>query len=89
MRPYMTEDEAKRRWCPMVRDYDAGGGSASNSCWSEEHPDSRNPRYSRCCASECMWWGWLERRGADLDNGVPNPYLDKKLGRCEAPGGAK
>ena len=76
MRPYMTEDEAKRRWCPMQKDR------------LKDEDGVMLPRYA-CIASGCLWWGWLERRGADLDNGVPNPYLDKKLGRCEAPGGAK
>lgn len=79
MRPYMTEDEAKLKWCPMRM----AGASVPVNAGMRAAPSIV------CVASRCMWWGWLERRGNDLDNGVPNPYLDKKLGRCEAPGGAK
>ena len=44
----MTEDEAKRKWCPMVRF--AGAQVAFNR-------DTQTPEYvTRCIGSECMMW---------------------------------
>jgi len=54
----MTVDEAKAKWCPMVRasTYAAitedGAESAANCCNNGE----RNPDWSRCIGPECMMW---------------------------------
>ena len=77
MRPYMTEEEAREKWCPMARFTEDGFNNRDNSADSD----------SRCIGSGCMWWGWMMREGKS-EQGVPNPYLDEKQGRCEAPGGA-
>lgn len=45
----MAEEEAKTKWCPMVR-----CGNSAENC----HSLDRNPEYSRCIASECMMWRW-------------------------------
>lgn len=58
----MTEDEAKTKWCPMVR---AGidAGMAVN-----HHVDMR-PKgdgvydQSRCIGSGCMMWRWHSNEG--------------------------
>jgi hypothetical protein len=46
----MTEDDAKKKWCPMVR-YQLGG-----------IPLNRDACYDRqgthCIASDCMMWRW-------------------------------
>ncbi len=78
MRPFMTEEEAKTKWCPMVRDFDETGTS-SNCCWSEANPDGRNPIYSRCIGSNCMWWGWFPGDAPEIGRTTK--------GRCAAPGG--
>jgi len=51
----MTEDEAKKKWCPMVRTKEYGSG--------EEHAVAYNRNYlgnfnlSHCCiGSACMMW---------------------------------
>lgn len=43
----MTEDEAKTKWCPFVRDADAGA-NVSNL--------DRLPHWSSCIGSQCMAW---------------------------------
>lgn len=65
----MTEEEAKEKKCPYQELADTiwvvkGGGFL-------EHQ-----KIGKCCASECMWWGWMENK----------PECEH--GRCEAPGGA-
>lgn len=53
----MTEDEAKTKWCPMVRISGAGNdGAISNRGCSDEavHADVAQ----MCMASDCMAWRW-------------------------------
>lgn len=46
----MTEEEAKKKWCPMIRHIsDATGGAFMNN--RGEHPSHVN-----CIASDCMMW---------------------------------
>jgi len=54
----MTEEEAKTKWCPMVR---AGNEAGCNRNGSEGAP------ITNCLASECMWWV------ADWSCGINNP----------------
>jgi hypothetical protein len=62
----MTEDEAKTKWCPMVRaatlitgvDYHetAVGGAGCNRA----HPNMMFEG-AVCIASDCMMWRWIDR----------------------------
>ncbi len=56
---YYTENEAKEKWCPMVRvsstDTKGMGVPAYNRYQALEKITS-NPKSSRCIASECMMW---------------------------------
>jgi hypothetical protein len=52
----MTEEQAKTKWCPMVR-----GGLNVHTTWGsprEPGPEQRNPAAARCIGSECMMWRW-------------------------------
>jgi hypothetical protein len=42
-----TEEEAKTKWCPMVR-------------VREDTPDEEMREAIRCEASQCMMWRWFE-----------------------------
>jgi len=52
----MTEEQAKTKWCPMVRVFmstEEGAAAASvNSTQKLEH--------TRCIASGCMMWRWTK-----------------------------
>lgn len=48
----MTEDEAKTKWCPMVRSSD------TDQTVDNAYISDRNPSYSRCIGSDCMMWRW-------------------------------
>jgi hypothetical protein len=56
----MTEDEAKTKWCPMVRI--SAFGEHTSSPPANRVMDAinktvaRNPRDCRCLGSECMMW---------------------------------
>ena len=53
----MTEEEAKKKWCPMVR-YDSDGGTFNRGYvngWLNDHPHNLNA-LCNCIASDCMMW---------------------------------
>ena len=79
----MTEEEAKTKWCPFVRQAQNGTIWSSNR-WG----DSRNPQPCRCIASECMAWRWrLEREeGATIDTPKRAPTTDGHFERDEGVG---
>ena len=55
----MTEEEAKSKWCPMVR-----------CIWYPTPTDSGWNRVSEnvnCVGSECMMWRWKTPLSADID----------------------
>ena len=51
----MTEDEAKTKWCPMVRClvYNAQGSGAANQAYVDEVVDIN---LAMCKGSLCMMW---------------------------------
>jgi hypothetical protein len=62
----MTEDEAKTKWCPMVRVI------AYNGTYSSNRLDS-SVMSKKCIASNCMLWRWLHPeyvRGTEADKGL-------------------
>jgi hypothetical protein len=61
----VTEDEAKKMWCPMVRIRIGGIGSAAINSETEHHPYN-------CAASECMMWRWVNRTRVDLSDKKQN-----------------
>jgi hypothetical protein len=50
----MTEDEATKKWCPMVR----AGNEAGCNRNGPPIINGRQVTITHCIASECMWWSW-------------------------------
>jgi hypothetical protein len=55
-RDKMTEDEAKKKWCPMIRDC----GTYQGMIYSGVNSSEGNPAGYNCIASDCMMWRWRE-----------------------------
>jgi len=60
----MTEDEARTKWCPMVRISIEGHGSYN------QYSDGDIPEMCNCIASNCMMW--REIRKQDSSTGYWN-----------------
>jgi hypothetical protein len=55
----LTEEEARKKWCPMVRHSDSGTGGSYNR---------PNTQPYTCIASECMMWRQHDQRESrDMD----------------------
>lgn len=49
--------EAREKWCPMVR-YDGDNGGTFNRGISEPLNNGNGRYVCNCIADECMWWKW-------------------------------
>lgn len=54
---YLTEEEAKHKWCPEVRICDGIAPFAFNK---HQGPEKVSDVPNRCIASDCMMWRWRE-----------------------------
>lgn len=65
----MTEQEARTKWCPMVRItwYPTPAPETSISGWN------RDEMNTNCMASDCMMWRW-HLRGAMVDDKYDENY---------------
>ena len=63
----MTEDQAKTKWCPMVRSAESIESSVCNR-YSERSDDSglTDGSWNKCVASGCMMWKVVIRKGGGL-----------------------
>lgn len=56
----MKEEEAKKKWCPMVR-YEGGYATFNRGEKdSLNRPDISNIQVCNCIASACMLWKWFD-----------------------------
>lgn len=60
----MTEDEAKTKWCPMVR-YVSTRGEGINR-WISEDDAQPSPDMAKCLGSGCMMWREDRLRGGAM-----------------------
>lgn len=56
---WLTETEARKKWCPFVRLSDIGY-PAFNREKRHAHDPELNPENCGCIASECMAWRWVD-----------------------------
>lgn len=67
----MTEEEAKQKWCPMVRaSISQGDGNASNR---DCHRPNEAPEYAQCIGSKCMMWTQIKQ----LFDVTHNSFVEK------------
>lgn len=52
----MTVDEAKQKWCPMVRAECQEGTSVN--VYFETGCLDRHPKWALCIGPDCMMWRW-------------------------------
>lgn len=71
----MIEEEARKKWCPMVRFNTAGDGHVYHNKPPKSKDDSceANEYSAYCIASDCMMWksagGELDDDGEVVSNG--------------------
>lgn len=55
----MTEEQAKKKWCPMVR----AGLKGANTYVGINWPSGEvlDQEYAKCIGSDCMMWRWSQR----------------------------
>lgn len=72
----MTEDEARQKWCPFVRHFNALYQPCGNSLVSMlSQMGDRNVEPFHCIASGCMMWEFdLPDAHPDASNRTPTGY---------------
>ena len=70
----MTEEEAKKKWCPMARNQQLVLGDMG---WDKEISDI-HPAY-RCIGSDCAVWVWT---GWTAITETMTEVMPEKQGRC-------
>jgi hypothetical protein len=66
----MTEDEAKKKWCPHVQvsvSTGIDGTEADDNRNSTKHDFDRQPV---CIGSACMAWRWKAQQQLPIDEGL-------------------
>jgi len=51
----MTEEEARKKWCPMARVF---SGTNQWVCACNRNMLDRDSKKANCIASDCMMWRW-------------------------------
>ena len=69
----MTEDEANKKWCPMVKLFSRNGTIEDNRQY--------NGTTTNCIASACMMWRWIQEYDG-IQFGAPQKFLPLTKGYC-------
>ena len=82
----MTEDEAKKKWCPFVR---VGGFGGGNRDWQTDILNSNMAHKVCCIASDCMMWEECIEHGpgGELQGGGDCSLKNPSFMDIYAPGG--
>jgi hypothetical protein len=93
-----TEDETKKKWCPMARVQQASEGNEPigepfNRQWKQEGLSGHHSiaiKATQCIASDCMMWRWNmdyesmteEGHGGDVIIRLKRKANEPKMGYC-------
>lgn len=73
----ITEDEARKKWCPYSQMYSFSGELTCSGGWNRVPPGvtstGKTPEGSLCIASDCMCWEWLSGKWEGEDLGARTP----------------
>lgn len=91
----MTEDEARKRWCPFARTYHPetdGDGETVAVASVNRGRDGAPDAWCLCIASDCMAWRWTSpphwrvKRAQGItvavDKDTPDAYQTRGNGYC-------
>jgi len=90
----MTEDEAKQKWCPMMRLTTDQGEWRTNRGERPQGAIGESYVYFNCLGRDCMAWRWNIKPNPDWEQPNPmkypspdyrfdNPYIiDEENGYC-------
>ena len=71
-----TEEEAKKKWCPMARTLETQTMGSGNTSMVSMASHNRNSQggyaFHQCIASSCMLWDWFY-----YDSTENEKYVDK------------
>lgn len=83
-----TENEAKTKWCPLVRLVGFKDSDAEGTSWnrSPDDPVGVKSPATKCIASACMAWRKVGSLTVDSPNRVPGEgqTIDRSRGYCGA-----
>lgn len=92
----LTEEEAKKRWCPHTRMATQTSDKVFNRVWVEEDKAKNQDGYmwrgpGVCCiASTCMAWNWASEKALrDIDLITSDIEAESRTGYCGLSGPAK
>lgn len=72
----MTEEEARKKWCPAGRVYHSNGSYNRTEARAVDGP-------CKCIASDCMAWRWVKDPLINfVMNGEPVPDYKGEHGYC-------
>ena len=79
----MTEDEARKKWCPMVRyvpnrPFSFGRIVAAVNRWIDDEDTQLSPDPCQCIASDCACWVWDTEKDYETVQG----NIIKAAGHC-------
>lgn len=80
-----TENEAKNKWCPMVRN---GDGYTFKNESGEQSQQSFSNVDAKCIASRCMMWRWRYKKHERTCVGM-SPLTKTDKGYCGITGRVK
>jgi hypothetical protein len=74
----LTEEEARKKWCPHTRVFARGGDFHDSGLTSANRTGKGAKIAGSCCiASECMSWRW----GVQTDRGTAYAFASEQMAR--------
>lgn len=82
----MTEDDAREKWCPLIRIHEEPSMGTEGSTYAYNRPEAMGGM--TCIASDCMAWEWgeeeyeLTHSGGEVHHVLPLKLKTDRKGDC-------